>query len=532
MNLRRTALASAIIASCAVLAGRAAQAQAMPALPALAASGAAAETQGPPPSTYLEPSLGLLVTGTNNANFGAGGAAQSDTIFNLVPRVVVQSDHAHWHLSGDFRLNGLYYVRGTQTNSVLPSGSLGLGSELVDRLLYLDASVISQQNIINPYVGQFSGPSSNQYTTTQYRLSPYIDRLLNPNLRFIARSDNTWTQMTGNTASTGAVGGRYGVQTVSLDQRPLPWGYTLVARQDNTIYDNQPYASLKDTSLRAIGNYAVSDRLVLGLIGGYEKVDAFLAQVRKPIYGARGAWQPDPNAGVEAVVEHRYFGTGWALQAHQGTGLFNVSLNWTRGPTTFLGSQFNSGLPGSNITTLLDGMLQSQYPDPVARARAVQTLLNSAGLPSSLSAADNFYTQSASLQNALSLTALMLRERNSYALSFYRTKTEDLFLPGQTLLQLLQTLSTDTVQTGVAFNYGRRLSPLSNLNFTVVRANNAGFGPNQGQTSRQTSFIVQLDRRLTPRTTGLIGLRRQFLVSSYIPDTNESAIFAGLVHRF
>ena len=536
MNFHRTVLSSAIIAACAGFGtGGAAQAQVMPAVPALpaqAASGAAVENLAPAPTTYLAPSVAVLATATNNANFGTGLSPRSDTILNIVPRLVVQTDHARWHLRGDFSLNGQYYTRGTLVNSVLPSGSLNLNSELVDRFVYFDAGIQSQQNIINPYVGQLNPASSNQYTSTQYRISPYIDKLINPDLRFIARSDDTWTKINNNPTDTGVFGGRYTVQTISLDQRPLPWGYTLLAQQTNATYDNLPYVSLKDTSFRAIGNYAISDRLTMGLIGGYEKVEAFLAEEKKPIYGVRASWQPNAIGNIDATVEHRFFGTGWNIQARGGSPLVQFSINWTRGPSTYLAALANNGVPGSNVTTLLDGMLLAQYPDPVARAQAVQNLLTNAGLPAGLSTASNFYTSSATLQNALGVTALMLRERNSYAVSIYRTKTEDLFLPGQSLLQIIQTLSRDNIQTGVAFNYGRRLSPIDNLNVTVLRANNSGFGINQGQSSRQTSFVAQYDHRLTDRTTGLLGVRRQFLNSTAVGNTNETAFFAGVVHRF
>ncbi len=538
MNCRRTALASAILAASAGFgAAMPAQAQVLPAVPQPPAQGAsapdgAAPAASTPPTTFISPSVAVLATQTSNANFGTGLTPRSDTVLEVVPRVVLQSDHARWHLRGDFSLDGQYFARGTQVNSVLPTGVLNLNSELVDRLLYFDAGIQSQQNVINPYVGQISPAASNRYTTTQYRVSPYIDRLIRPDLRFVARSDDTWTKVNNTPANTGVFGGRYTVQTISLDQRPLPWGYTLAAQQADTTYSNLPFASLKDTTARAIGNYAASDRLTLGLIGGYERVQAFLATEDKPIYGVRGSWQPNPVSNVDATVEHRFFGTGWAVQARGGSSQFQLSMNWTRGPSTYLSALAGTGVPGTNITTLLNSMLLSQYPDPVARAQAVQNLLTSSGLPGGLSTANNFYTSTATLQNALAVTALMLRERNSYALTLFRTKTEDLFLPGQSLLQVIQTLSSDNIQAGAAFNFGRRMTPLDNLNVTLLRINNTGFGINEGQNAKQTSLIAQLDHRLTARTTVLVGARRQFLRSTAIGNTNESAVFAGLVHRF
>ena len=533
MHLHRNTLVSAILAACACYSAAHAQVlNAVPALPAQAESGAAPETVGTPPTTYISPSIAVVGTETSNANFGTGLSARSDTILQVVPRVVLVSDHARWRVRGDFSLNGLYYARGSQINQVLPNGYLGLHSEVVDRLFYVDASMQSQQNVINPYVGQVGNATSNQYTSTQFHISPYVDRLINPNLRFIARSDDTWTKVSNVPADTGIFGGRYLVQTVSLDQRPLPWGYTLLARQEEASYNGLPYASLKDTAFRAIGNREISNQLTVGLIGGYEKVQAFLAEENKPIYGVRGDWRPNAYGQIEGALEHRYFGMGWNLQATGGTAITRFNLGWTRGPSTYLAGLATNIAPGTNITGLVDGLLLSQYPNPVQRAQAVQALINGSGLPSGLGIGSNFYTASASLQNSLTATALLLRERNSYALSIYRISTEDLFLPGQGLLQVVQTLSSDNTQTGVAFNFGRRLSPIDNLNITVLRANNTGFGINEGRNAHQTSFTAQFDHRFSPETTGLIGVRRQFLKSSTVGNSSESAAFVGMVHRF
>ncbi len=554
MRFHLTTVAAAVLALGAGLgASRVAQAQVIPEVPlrpATAASGpmpapqavpgapVAAQPQGgaaapteTAPTTFISPSVAVLVTQSSNANFGTGLAPQSDTIVNIVPRLQFESDHVRWRAFGDFRVNGQYYARGTQTNSALPGGTLGLRSQLVDQLLYFDADLTSQQNLINPYVGQQAAPGSNQYTSTQLRIRPYIDKALTPDLRLLLRSDDTWTWFSNLPDNYAQANGRYTVQTAELTQRPLPYGYALRAEQAEAVYNDLPYATWKDTSFRAIGNYALTPQTTVGIIGGYEQVEAFLAKENNPIYGARFDWAPNPQSRFQGTVEHRFFGTGWNLQGTGGSQLLQFSVSWTRQPTTFLQSLVQGGVPGANLTTLLDGMLQSQYADPIARARAVQAILAETGLPAGL-ASTQLFGSSLSLQNSLTGLVVLLQERNSYALSVFRSKSEDLFLPGQQVLQQLQTLSSDNLQTGAAFNFGRRLDPITNLNITLVRTLTSGFGINEGQSARQTGLFVQIDRRLTPSTIGLIGVRRQLLRSTVAGNSNESAVFAGLVHRF
>lgn len=484
------------------------------------------------PQTYFSASLTGQVTGTTNSTFGAG-RKEKDVIFDLIPRVVLHSDHRHVHIKGDISLDGELYALGTLNNRVLPRGSLELNSELIDRLLYFDAGVQSQQNVADPFAGQLqSSTGQNQFTTTQYRVSPYIDRRITPTLRFYARSDNTWTQVSGNNTAAGIFGGRYGVQTVRLEQQPLPVGFALLGEYTDSKFNNLPNSSLTDASIRAVGNYQVTRQLLLGLIGGYEKVDVFLASVKRPIWGGRILWQNGDRARFDAIVEDRYFGTGWNVQASQRAGTVTFLANWSRQPATFLSSQFGGDATGVNLGSLLDGALASQYPNPVARTAAVQNLLTSSGLPSTLVGANDLYTEGANLQTNANITALLLRERNSYAISIYHNRIEDLFLPGQQLLQLAQTTSNNTVQTGVALTFARRLSQITRLSIQGNAARARGFGLNAGQRATQYGLLAEIDHQFSPRTSMRAGFLQQFLKSTSVSDANESALFVALTYTF
>jgi uncharacterized protein (PEP-CTERM system associated) len=484
-----------------------------------------------PRGNFVQPSLGMSVVQTSNAYFGTATPAKSDTIISISPGIAFQTEGPDLRTYGNFALNGQYYARGSYSNTVLPSGVLGLSARLVDQWLYFDAGITSQQNALLTIPTQSTSTAT--YTTTQYRVSPYIDHRFSDNLRLRARSDNIWTQISGNQTGQALSNGRYSLQTVRLDRRPTPLGWGLDAKQEETVYTNSGSLAVRDEIVRARGLYAFTPHFEAGLIGGYEHYSTSYASLGHSIYGMQADWRPNLFTRLGGVVERRFFGTGWDVSASQQIQQLSLRMNWTRGPSTFLAG-LQTIPSGVSLSTLLNGMLASQYPDPAARARAVQNLLSVTGLPSTLPNAINYYTQSATLQDTFTATAVLLAQRNSYSASVFHTKTQDLLLPGSPPLNNLLIASANYVQNGIGLSYGRRLTPVMSLNVGVLRALNTGFGLNQGISTRQTSFIVQLNRRLSPQTILVLGARRQLLdtANTGILNANESAIYAGLTHQF
>lgn len=484
-----------------------------------------------PRGNFVQPSLGMSVVQTSNAYFGTATPAKSDTIISISPGIAFQTEGPDLRTYGNFALNGQYYARGAYSNTVLPSGVLGLNARLVDQWLYFDAGITSQQNALLTIPTQSTSTAT--YTTTEYRVSPYIDHRFSDNLRLRARSDNTWTHISGNQTGQALNNGRYSLQTVRLDRRPTPFGWGLDAKQEETVYTNSGSLAVRDEIVRARGLYAFTPHFEAGLIGGYEHYSTSYASLGHSIYGVQADWRPNLFTRLGGVVERRFFGTGWDVSASQQIQQLSLRMNWTRGPSTFLAG-LQTIPSGVSLSTLLNGMLASQYPDPTARARAVQNLLSVTGLPSTLPNAINYYTQSATLQNTFTATAVLLAQRNSYSASVFHTKTQDLLLPGSPPLNNLLIASANYVQNGIGLSYGRRLTPVMSLNVGVLRALNTGFGLNQGISTRQTSFIVQLNRRLSPQTILVLGARRQLLdtANTGILNANESAIYAGLTHQF
>ena len=547
---RKVLFALTPLAFCLLQAGSAC-AQAIPGLNLAAPGGVAlpqqlegGETQGglltplgtasaplPARGNFVQPSVGMSVVQTSNVYFGSNNPARSDTIFSITPGIAFQTLGPDLRTFGNFALNAQYYARSSYSNTVLPSGTLGLNARLVDQWLYFDAGINSQQNALLTIPAQSTGTAT--YTTTQYSLSPYIDHRFNDDLRLRARSENVWTRISGNQTGAALSNGRYGKQSIRLDRRPTPLGWGLDAKQEETVYTDSGSLAVRDEIARARVLYAFTPHFEGGLIGGYEHYSTGYASLGHSIYGVQLNWRPNVFTRFDGVVERRFFGTGWDISASQQIQRLSLRLNWNRAPSSYLAS-LQTIPSGVSLSTLLGGMLASQYPDPAARAQAVQNLLAVTGLPATLPNAVNYYTQSATLQDTLTLTGVLLAQRNSYTVSVFHTKTQDLILPGSPPLNNLLLASADYVQNGIGLSYGRRLTPVMSLNVGLLRALSTGFGPNEGVSTRQTTFIVQLSRRLSPQTILVLGARRQLLdtANSGLLSANESAVYAGVTHQF
>ncbi len=65
--------------------------------------------------------------------------------------------------------------RGTQTSRILPQANVLANLEAIDNLFFVDASVVADQSIENPFLpsAEFSS-TNNLYTDANLRLAPYF----------------------------------------------------------------------------------------------------------------------------------------------------------------------------------------------------------------------------------------------------------------------------------------------------------------------------------------------------------------------
>lgn len=484
----------------------------------------------------VQPEIESTVTVTNNAAATLSAEARSDTIISVNPRVNVSSRGGRAAVEGTFGLEAIKYVNGTEDSIVRPRGSLGLRSQLVERTLFLDASVTADRINADPFAARpESATAFNDYTQMRYRVTPYIERQLTPTLSFLARTDHVFTRRVGSSSASNPGGidpprdADEEQQTVRLDQLPRPLGLTAEFTRESSSLRAATTPTLTQRAARLMANYAVDPQLTLGLIGGREYSQYSIIDRQDSIVGVRMQWRPNERGELNMSIEDRYFGVGGDVEWRQRSPYFGFSLRANRQPVAQSGSHL-LGAAGDNMSTLLDGILTTRYPDPTQRTTVVNDLIRQLNLPGTLVGPVEFYSGYAQLQSNLSATAFFYgRLTTASATVFARKRVrlvdlEDVLAPA--------TLDSDNLQSGAEFDVTRRLTPVLSLDGGLRYSKVKGLGVRAGQATRDAAVRVGFTRLLTPSTRLSAGVRYQSVSSTVTNPSNETAIVGSLLHRF
>jgi uncharacterized protein (PEP-CTERM system associated) len=444
----------------------------------------------------------------------------------------VHDEGAQYRLDGTFALDAIASSDSENGgNRVLPRGFVDFNAALVQNLLYFDAGLRSARTTGDPFGITTLGPTTgfNEYTTNQYRIAPYVLSELTPDITLAARSENSWAS-TDEPAGFNPSSGYYGMQSVRVDRRPEPLGLGVELSSSVSRFENQSDDALKDDAARFTASYAF-DPFLLGIIGGYERADVSGESKTHAIGGIKAEWRPNTRTSLVATVESRYFGTGWNVKLSHSNEDFALSGTLVRDVTTYpavLDAQAGSGFVG----TLLSSMLSSQFTNSTQRVAEVQNLLASTGIPADLAGASLVASAQALDVETATLNAVLLGKFNTLAFTIYRTRTVPFYLPGDAEVLTVPAAYIDNVISGATINWVHHLSPTWDVNSTLLRSNSTGLGIASGTSSKQTSLLVQLADRLSPRTTAFVGVRYQILDSTAATNANETAVFVGFTHRF
>lgn len=480
----------------------------------------------------LEADVTTTVTATNNSGYTDVQQSRGDVIVNVEPRLRFNSRGGRVSVQGEVGANALSYLRDTQPNRVLPLAQLGMQSTLVERWLYVDGSAMVDQTSSNPYSARPDGASSfNQVTTRRLRVSPYVDHWFTPSLSLLARSDHAWTKRNGRYAAADPRRDAYEQQhLVRVEQQPLPLGAMAEFTRQDTRYDGDADSVLTIDVARGIVNYAVDPQLVVGVIAGRERSEFSLTENTDTLYGARVRWLPTERTDLTAAVERRFFGTGWNAQFTHRTPYLAVHLRSYREPAAQPASQVLAP-GGGSVAELLDAILTTRYPDPVAREEMVRNIVQDLNLPDNLSSPIEVFADYAQLQQGTSLSVALLGRRTTVALALhsrrYRqlSRSDDPFTPEPGF-------TSDNQQFGVTVDITRRLTPQTSVTLWLSGSRIEGLGARDGDYTREKVARLSLQHALSPDTAVTLGARRQLLDSNVSAPARESAAFVAVNYRF
>jgi uncharacterized protein (PEP-CTERM system associated) len=484
----------------------------------------------------FEPSLGALITATNNSGFSFSNERERDVIVDIEPRLLVRGRGASFTLEGDVGLKALVYTQSTQENRLLPNGKVALNANLVERWLYFDTSVLAEQVASDPYTARADTESGlNKINSLQYRFSPYLQHSFTPAVSLSLRTDNIWTErrgeFNGNDPRRNSVVKR---DSLTFEQKPQPLGFSVEAAQETTKYRSGNDATVLDQAYaRGVVNYALDPTFIVGLVGGKEKSEYTLSSTTDTIAGVRFSWAPTERTELKGTYEQRFFGNGGSLQWTHRSPFVAFSFNAAREPNA-LGTSFQLNPGGGTVQSLLDAIFTTRYPNPADRAIVVGTVIAGLGVPSVLGSPVEVFADYAQLRDSVSLSAVFQGVRSTLSTRIYAIKSRQLVQEDAPLVPIVG-LQADNTQRGFSVDFTRRLTSTLTAEAGVGYGSIEGLGAAAGQSTKNTSARFGLTQTLSPRTKATVGtrvLRTDISTVGGEASAKEIAAFVGMTHRF
>ena len=474
----------------------------------------------PPPAELL----------TDNVNLSPSDQRKTDWVNQFTPTLRFTEAGAHSRFAGNIALPILLYARTSENNYVAPQVAIDGTGELIDKFLFVDASVNVSQQYQTPFgavPNNLANATNNRYTAQSYNVSPYIRGSLPNNLDYELRDSNSWAVANGVSNSSG---NSYANELNGhVTREPLPLGWSLSYDRVGLTTVDRP--DERTQIARASGLYRVDPTLQFSGTVGYEDNQFIFTEERGVTYGAGVVWHPTDRTNVDAKWEHRFFGASYNVAFDHRTPLTVWSLRAMRDITNYP-SQLAALPGGSNVAGLLNTLLLSKVPDPGQRQGFVDAIIRDRGLPSQLTAPVTLFTQQTTLNESLTATFGILGARNSVLFTLYRTRSQP--IDGNSVLNDINNLLAnliDSTQTGVGAVWSHQLA--GNMSFSTIADWSRSVGNTEPRSNtRQGSLRAVLSTAVSPYTTLYASARLQDFRSDIADGYREHALVVGISYIF
>jgi uncharacterized protein (PEP-CTERM system associated) len=479
----------------------------------------------------LTPSISLTETWSDNINLAGSEAARSDLVTEVTPTLSFRGKGSRVTIDGTVSVPVLFYLRtGAYNDNFYPLADIRGQVEAIEKFFYVEGLVSVTQPFLTPFgaqPGDLTNATQNRYTSSVYRVSPFIKRETPGGIQYLLRNDSTWANLDGAPIDTSNSYTSEWTGRVDTPVAPLGWHaeFDLV----NVKFKDQ---ESQRTNVARIGPRFAWDPVThFSAHVGYEDNRYPLSDYSGAVYGVGIEWQPTERTKVVGTWEHRFFGSSYLFTFDHRTPLSVWSLSASRLISSYP-QQLGTLTAGGNVPAMLDQLFVSRIPDPAERQRAVSSFVDSRGLPTELSSPVSVYTQQITLNQNLSATMGLLGVRNSLFVTLYRYDTQPISSGGQ-IVPPAFTFGNDNTQLGANLTWSHNLTPLTTMNLTTSAFRTEANGSYGGETN-QASARLALVTQLSPNLSAFAGARYQQLRSD-VPGTTEyaeSAAFAGLGYIF
>ena len=470
-------------------------------------------------------SANATLTFTNNVNLAPPGQTQADELLGLSIPLALRREGARVKLEADYIPTVYLYARTRESDNLQNNLRSLLSVEAIDEYFFVDASANIYQSYISPFLPRpegGAGVTQNRTQQTVLGLSPYVRHQTSTGWRYLIRNDNYW-----NAYSAGGLGNSFTTSLFAdIESAParLYYGfdYTYLYSRD----ENQPTAYYQQV-VRARPILTVTAKLRLSARVGYEAND-YVTHYSGAVYGAGIDWAPTPRTKLDGFFEHRFFGVSYGLNFNHRTRLTAWRLSGTRNTYTTL-NQPVALQPGATAT-VLDGAFASQSPEAGQRQQAVNQFLERVGLPATLTQPYSFYTNQTYVSEQWSGSVGLVGKRNTAELTLFWQTNVPVTSSG-TVSPVVFAGSSPFRQQGVTLTFTHTLSALLNAAASARRVYATQTDPVAPFQSTENGLVLSLNRQLSHKTNGSLGVRWTNL-SATINPYQETAVFAVLAHTF
>lgn len=473
---------------------------------------------------------------SNNVALTSSDNAERDVVLTVTPQLQTTGIGAGYRFEGDIGFDGITYLARTQSDHLYPRVRLGLNTQLVERLLYLDTAVDASTTAQSAFgaLGDNTG-SQNRSIVTRERVSPYLRRELSPNAVLLARSDNSWTQTSNAVAGTDGGTRHARVQSNVVRYELLPQSLGLMAQwaqldsngNDTTAATGTTDATFDVTRLSLL--YAPVPDFYVGITGGRDHAAYGTTDTTDTLTGVLMRWRPTPRTDLNTSVEKRFFGTGWSGRFSHRSPFVAVSSSLSRDATTYA-AELASISVDSTVASLLDASLSTRITDPLERQQAVSDAMRQRGLPSTQVGAVNVQSLRPRLVQSADVSAALLGIRHTVVLRLFQSTTTDLLNANDAPLDA--TTSANARQRGASLTLSRRLTPETSADAGLTHTRVVGFGVTESRRTVNKTFRLGVSHNLSARTTLAAGVRRRLIDSNIVTSAQETAVYVGALHRF
>ena len=492
----------------------------------------------------ITPSISASEMYSDNIFLGSPGSQLSDFVTTIIPGISVTGTGDRLKANLNYSLQNINYLKHNSLDYITQQLNATGNATLIEQTLFLDAGAsISQQptTLAGPIGVGNSSPTGNLANITTTSLSPYLIHRFNTFATGLAR----YTHQTMNFSQAGPSNNAgydyntYGsgnlfnstsdTELVNLnsgaDFNNLLWGLNLSNSRINYTGMNSMTLAQYSADL----GYLITPRFKTTVTGGYED-DSYVYFGQNPqstFWNIGFDWSPSVRTKFEVAEGERFFGRTHTVKFTHYTRLTSWNASYMQDVTT---SILQQTVPPA---VTLDQMLMAQIPDPATRQQVVQAMLASLGSQSALFA-QNILTNQIYLVKSLNTSVAVTLPKDTFLLTIFNTKTTPLQQGINSFLGINSSFNyMNTDQYGGTLSWNKQLNPLlsanANFNMTFITF------PGQILEEKMSSFIVGLNRRLSPKLNGNLLYRHQIFdstPSSMGYSFSENAVIASLMYLF